>query len=72
MHFKRLTAQIFIEEVHQNRTLTITPTRTALEILNYFRSNNTIAGNEGWTLFEVINKYGLGTHIIYRLILIFF
>ncbi|GBB84612.1 hypothetical protein RclHR1_11190005 [Rhizophagus clarus] len=55
----KLTTQIFIENVRQYRTLSITSTRTALDILNYFRSNETISDSESWTLFEVINEYGL-------------
>ncbi|PKY46623.1 hypothetical protein RhiirA4_320393, partial [Rhizophagus irregularis] len=54
-----LTTQIFIENLRQYRTLSITATRTALDILNYFRDNETISDSESWTLFEVINEYGL-------------
>ncbi|RIA78835.1 hypothetical protein C1645_674953, partial [Glomus cerebriforme] len=54
-----LTTQIFIENANQYRTLSITSTRTALDILNYFRSNKIIADSESWTLFEVINEFGL-------------
>ncbi|CAB4424171.1 unnamed protein product [Rhizophagus irregularis] len=55
----KLTTQIFIENLRQYRTLSITATRTALDILNYFRDNETISDSESWTLFEVINEYGL-------------
>ncbi|RGB40029.1 hypothetical protein C1646_619677, partial [Rhizophagus diaphanus] len=51
--------QVFIENLRQYRTLSITATRTALDILDYFRNNETISDSESWTLFEVINEYGL-------------
>ncbi|CAI2178586.1 18121_t:CDS:10 [Funneliformis geosporum] len=38
----KITTQIFIEDVRQYKKLSITSNKTALDILNYFRSNDTI------------------------------
>ncbi|CAG8608504.1 2827_t:CDS:10 [Funneliformis caledonium] len=55
----KIITQIFIEDVRQYKKLSITSSKTALDVLNYFRSNDTIYDNETWTLFELINEYGL-------------
>jgi hypothetical protein len=38
---------------------------TALEVMNTFRSDNTISDAGAWTIFEVIDEYDLGKIIIH-------
>ncbi|RIA85183.1 hypothetical protein C1645_697988 [Glomus cerebriforme] len=53
------TAQIFIEETQQHKSITLTPEMTALDVMTIFRSDNTISDAGAWTIFEVIYEYDL-------------
>ncbi|CAG8459833.1 13219_t:CDS:10 [Rhizophagus irregularis] len=49
----KITTQFFIEESKEYKSITLTPEMTALEVMNIFRSNNTISDAGAWTIFEV-------------------
>ncbi|CAJ0650680.1 12964_t:CDS:10 [Entrophospora sp. SA101] len=57
--FKQLTAQIYIEETHQSKKISITSEMTALDVLNSLRNNKSISDDDSWTIFELINEFGL-------------
>ncbi|PKC12019.1 hypothetical protein RhiirA5_465374, partial [Rhizophagus irregularis] len=54
-----ITTQFFIEESKEYKSITLTPEMTALEVMNIFRSNNTISDAGAWTIFEVVEEYNL-------------
>ncbi|EXX70083.1 uncharacterized protein OCT59_011008 [Rhizophagus irregularis] len=55
----KITTQFFIEESKEYKSITLTPEMTALEVMNIFRSNNTISDAGAWTIFEVVEEYNL-------------
>nr|CAG8439128.1 9156_t:CDS:10 [Entrophospora candida] len=55
----KLTAQIYIEETHQSKKISLTSEMTALDVLNSLRNNQSISDDDSWTIFELINEFGL-------------
>ncbi|CAG8524324.1 369_t:CDS:10 [Funneliformis mosseae] len=55
----KITAQIFIEESQQYKSITLTPDMTALDVMNIFRSDNTISDAGAWTIFELVPEFDL-------------
>ncbi|KAG9305554.1 hypothetical protein G9A89_003617 [Geosiphon pyriformis] len=55
----KITARIYIDDSRQFKTLALTSKMNALNIIEYFRKRNAVEDGDEWTIFELVNEFGL-------------
>ncbi|CAG8531859.1 3541_t:CDS:2 [Ambispora leptoticha] len=55
----KVTTRIYIDDSRQFKTLALTSKMNALNIIEYFKKRNAIEDGNEWTLFELVNEFGL-------------
>ncbi|CAG8768045.1 18251_t:CDS:2, partial [Gigaspora margarita] len=47
--------KIYVEHIRKHKQISLSPTMTALDVLNFFRNNDVIPNDDVWVLFEIAN-----------------
>ncbi|CAG8540494.1 13243_t:CDS:2 [Ambispora gerdemannii] len=55
----KITTRIYIDDSRQFKTLALTSKMNALNIIEYFRKRNAVEEGNEWTIFELVNEFGL-------------